>query len=494
MLLVFLAAAGLQAASAGTGSCVDEVRAAWPSLVATRIEEPGIMISLDEPSERSEPTRRQQEALRTLQRLEALCAANPAVLADLRALDADLRVWIEDYAGALAALEQAPLDPASPLIGTNALNLLEAAAGVGDPARFAGARDAVRRAHDAEIVRLGMARAEGFETPLALVDAYRAPREEMAWLFVGWPKDGGMPVGLRFDAVRYGGDEPTLKAEIDRCGSSSDIDWEGAGPDAPAGRIGDIARTTFSDRDQLRDAGPLDIEMEASLAPAPAEGDTSEPPRSGCANRDRVLPGFANPYRFTGAEYAPDTQTPTAIQVQTMLLGSREQQARAADHVLDHPDAVGPFELIRVITILQARGDMLQAAFWFYFWQIRSAPWARHGPPDAAPALRGALNASLGAVVNEWIATDPAALREVVERAIAFERRAPLYPGRPEGVSEAAWLAEVAASRAAYEKGFREAFPGTEKALREFVAARARNGLPNGPLKDPGKPLREAWR
>jgi hypothetical protein len=410
-----------------------------------------------------------------------------------------LRIWIEDYAGALGILTRVSLDPASRLVGRNALNLLNAAAGINDPARFAVIRDAVRRAHDALLLRLGLTHVEGFETPLASVDAYRSSARDANWIFVGWPKTGGMPVGLVFRVVRYEGmDEPELSARVSSCSMSSDIDLDGAGPDAPAEKILDLARKTYSNRHELRGSMWSDLPVPpargAQLVQEEANDEASEAPTPDCTILDQVLLAFADAPQFTGGEYVEDSGTLSETQVRLMLTGSAEQQARATDYILGHPNVVDPFELVKPISTLLQRGDKLQAAFWFYFWQIRSAPWAKYGPPDGAPALRGALNATIGPSINAWIGSDPEAMREIVERVTSFERKVPLYPGRPEGVSEADWLKAVQHTRDEYAKGFRDAFPQGARARQKFAAERAKNGLRNGPLESLGAPLREEQR
>lgn len=174
--------------------------------------------------------------------------------------------------------------------------------------------------------------------------------------------------------------------------------------------------------------------------------------------------------------------------------GSSTQSEQSTDYILAHPDAVNPFALIEPMRTLIDRGDMLQASFLFYFWQIRSVPWAKHGAPDGEGAVRASVNAMVGEVINRWVASDPDAMNAVAERAIAYERRLPLFSGRPAGVSAAIWARDVVKLRQDYADGFYRYAPRDAEAKRKFTETRKRNGLYVGPLQNPGKPLPEAWR
>lgn len=284
-----------------------------------------------------------------------------------------------------------------------------------------------------------------------------------------------MPIGLQVYKVLYPGEAaPFTEATIHRCSVSSSVDGSGLATVPSDAQFTAFARSTL-ERDQRSE-------------------EIDGPPHPGCTSLEQVLPGFAQPATFTGVEYADPGDPLGPDQIDAMLAGSPTQKAAATDYVLAHLDAVNPFSLIVPMQVLIERGDMLQASFLFYFWQIRSAPWARHGSADGEGALRGAINSMLGEAVNRWIGSDPEAMVALAERAIAFERRLPLFGGRPESVSAAAWTKTVAELRADYEKGFRQYAPLSAEAKRAFAETRRQNGLPNGPLQNSGKPLPEAWR
>lgn len=160
--------------------------------------------------------------------------------------------------------------------------------------------------------------------------------------------------------------------------------------------------------------------------------------------------------------------------------------------ILDATEVANPFDWIEPIATLWRRGDRLQAAFWYYVFQIRSRPWAaadrqRTGGSGAA-ALRASITETLGRPINEWLGSDPAAWKETGTAAIAFEKRLAFHAGRPDGIDEPAWLAMNRSAREEYEEGF-EALWG-QYSFAQLEDMRRSNGLYVGPLRNPGQPLR----
>ncbi|MCQ8278393.1 hypothetical protein NFI95_08000 [Acetobacteraceae bacterium KSS8] len=174
-----------------------------------------------------------------------------------------------------------------------------------------------------------------------------------------------------------------------------------------------------------------------------------------------------------------------------------DETANAAtpEAILAHPDSVEPFAYAQLITWLWGQGRREQATFWFYVMQARTRPWAQadhDGEGDGAAALRASLNDQLGQVINGWVASDPAAWKRIVERALSYEAHLPLNPARPDGMTEPAWLALVAKERAEYASGAHTLFAGLDPAA--VAAQRRKAGLYNGPLQSPGPALPEDWR
>lgn len=181
--------------------------------------------------------------------------------------------------------------------------------------------------------------------------------------------------------------------------------------------------------------------------------------------------------------------------MERMADGSAAEKAAAAEEMQAHPEKVNPFGLLPLITYLLDQGDWERATFWYYFWQQRSRPWARLGTSDGEAALRGSVIATLGPVVNEWAGSDPLAMRDLMVRAWRFERRAPLYPGRPAGVSEADWAKTVAEERAVNDpEEVARGYPANPTDLESNAAERRRNHLYVGPWQHRGRPLMENWR
>ena len=177
-----------------------------------------------------------------------------------------------------------------------------------------------------------------------------------------------------------------------------------------------------------------------------------------------------------------------------MFQGSLDQQKIATDYVLQHPDTVQPFDYAYMIKTLWAEGNRSQAAFWFYVFQSRSLAWAKADKAGNCPAgLRASLNEVLGQRINQWAGSDPIAWRDIAARAISYEKKMPVYPGKPNGISEADWQKLVTDSRAEYEAGF-NGFSATLSDEKAYAGQRTAHGLYVGPLKDPGRPLPDSWK
>jgi hypothetical protein len=178
-----------------------------------------------------------------------------------------------------------------------------------------------------------------------------------------------------------------------------------------------------------------------------------------------------------------------------MFQGSLDKQKIATDYVLQHPDAVQPFDYTYMIKTLWAEGNRSQAAFWFYVFQARSLAWAKADKVGSgAAALRASLNAALGQRINQWVGSDPIAWRDIAARAISYEKKMPVYPSKPNGISEADWQKLVTDSRAEYEAGFSNGFSAILSDEKAYAGQRTAHGLYVGPLKDPGRPLPDSWK
>lgn len=177
-----------------------------------------------------------------------------------------------------------------------------------------------------------------------------------------------------------------------------------------------------------------------------------------------------------------------------MLLAPVAVQAPQSlvERVLAQPGQATPWEIAQAAGALWADGRRLQAAFWFYVFQQRSRAHAdvdKGG--DGAAALRASLNAMLGEEINPWLGSDVAAWREVATRAMSFEAKLPIGPA-PEGVSATDWVAAVAKARAEYRAGYDATLGRADPA--EMARTRRENGLPVGPLDQPGPALPADWR
>lgn len=214
---------------------------------------------------------------------------------------------------------------------------------------------------------------------------------------------------------------------------------------------------------------------------------------SHCLQLGKILPGVGKLIEFDGTEHA-DIDGPLSADVLSIWLTSDDpaKRAQAATYVTAHPAAVEPFEYLTIVTQLLSRGDREQAAFWYFVFEIRSWPWRRSASdPSGYPALYGSVSATLGAEIYQWASSDPARLESLMIRAARFERSAPLYSGRPEHVTESAWVKLIAESRTRLD----EAAVGKLFADKAKIEARRRaEGLYVGPWEEPGAPLPDNWK
>lgn len=202
-----------------------------------------------------------------------------------------------------------------------------------------------------------------------------------------------------------------------------------------------------------------------------------------------VAPAQASAQR--GAPSAVAAQRSEQDVVADLTGKSPARRQAAADYIIQNPASVNPLYLANAANILWARGDRLQAAFWFYVFQTRSRPWSDE---DAYAPLRASLNAMLGPMINKWVASDIDAWQDVAMRAAAYEEKIPLYPERPKGVSQAEWSKRVQVWRDRNQQDLKAVFARMQADPVAFGETRRSNGLYVGPLQDPGAPLPGGWR
>ncbi|BCA58652.1 hypothetical protein HMP06_1421 [Sphingomonas sp. HMP6] len=311
------------------------------------------------------------------------------------------------------------------------------------------------------------------------IDMYRAPASRQAEL-IAWPVKSTFP--NRVSLTGLGDDEPDrLDARIFGCGVSNGVDRDFLEPvrtDSSDSALITLATGIFSDQTMISQL---------------AEDEDTFGFGDDCTALDQVLPGFAGSYSFVGNEFSG--MSPNEAQLEIMQRGSVAQRAAARRFIVAHPGDVHPSALIQVISELVALGDFERAAFWYYVWQIRSEPWARLGSRDGDAALRGAIRATLGPAINGWAGSDMIAMTNLMKQASTFEARAPVYSGRPAGVSAAAWAAAIARSRADHSaRTLDRAMPNDPKFIDDADKARRQNGLSVGPWKNRGQPLDPSWR
>lgn len=203
-------------------------------------------------------------------------------------------------------------------------------------------------------------------------------------------------------------------------------------------------------------------------------------------------PAAAQPDAGDAAAARLGIEIPRPLENQPATQSGPQDEASIARAILADPAAYKPETYVYVTKYLWERGDRQQAAFWHFLFQIRTAPWLAHDP-QLGP-FRGGVNSSIGATINDWLGSDFDAWLETTRRAISYERRIPLSPERPAGLSESQWSAEVARARQSWEADFRQITGPGGPTKAQMDAQRRSNGRYVGPLQDPGAPLPANWR
>ncbi len=498
-MMLFLASllAGLEpsaqlAPSVRPDACLSAMAATWPKLVANAAKAPSLagdrMLTIELvkaraprsilPVEKNGPIDDQK----SFERLSALCAANEKVLQDLVSLQAETDVYLNPKE-AIALLGRHKIDIKSKLFAKNLWLKQAAQFMLNDQQGYLTARAALVEANQTAL--LATQNWELVESASSKRVAYRVYQPKGArsvWMFVVSPMGGEqITTVIAAQNAEYSTPEkPYFELRHIDCNSEGAISsspFEN-NPNPPYSAV----------RDQV--TGYFDGSV------APNQNDVYgpfSPMVPNCLLTGKIFPALGEIYQFDGTEYV-DGAAPLTSEIVAIWINSNDTKKRdaAVSYVMAHPDAVEPFTYIQVISLLLEHGNNQQAAFWYYVYQIRSAPWRRADPdPSGSGALYASLAATLGQSINEWAGSDLDAMRELMLRAGAFERKAPLYPIRPFGVSKAKWLSLIAETRnARSDDSVRKDFANKDQSEIE----RRKNGLYVGPWKSPGQPLPEGWR
>ncbi len=459
--------------------CRAALATAWPDLVE-RLEDPVEtgLIPLGTPDSKTDiPSvtvpKSVHRAIADAERLRRVCETDTEASAYLRSYEASQRLRIEDHAGAYRVLSAQPIDPRSPTATATAVRLMLAGAGLGE-AEYRNATAIVRSAHRAAATAHGLIDAGSAQSGLGWVDSYRTGDQPERVIFA-WP-DAGMPLML-------------LIGETPKAAAGNGAGIIGCNAKALTQRAPSPA---MSDADALSYA----FEMFDAARLNSVNSRLSGPWRDigpNCPALDDILFAFGPVTQSIGNEFSAPA-TLTVKQVAQMLHGSPAQQARAVDAVIARPELVDPSGHIQVIGMLWERGDRLQATFLYYVCQVRFIPWAKLGSPSGEGALFSAIRTTMGPEINGWIGSDPVLNRQVLQRALIFERRLPLHPDRPEGVDQETWLRTIEEVRASATQEWLGGMPVTPETLKSWAKRRSENGLSNGPVEHPGKPLPDHWQ
>lgn len=412
-----------------------------------------------------------------LEQLAQLCAGDRVALNDIGLLRAMRLRDLGDAGRALALLAQVDARPGDRAFGLYHGELLKAHTEAGS---IAEALPQILDRHEALLLDGGLQAEPPFTVGGIAFRAYRQASPGQGWLLIGLRPNGeieSIVVGIPDWVQQYGFQDevPPFDLSNARCSTS--------------GQFFEDGDASFDETMTLdRIIGIL----EANFANPEREGNwddlTGVP--DFCPNLADMLPGFGRQVEFTGAEYR-DRSLGFTEQDLLLVLQSEDPEARseAVEYLFDHPQTVEPIHLIYGIVNLIQQGDMERATFWYYIWQTRTRPWMVSDSSTAQ--LRGALGASIGPQLMEWVASDYGAMLDLWRRAIRYELRFPLHASRPRGVSAEVWAERVAAAR---EQNSEENMLGNLLTPEEVAAVRTSNGLANGPWQSPGRPLKDGWR
>lgn len=174
-----------------------------------------------------------------------------------------------------------------------------------------------------------------------------------------------------------------------------------------------------------------------------------------------------------------------------------DERDSAIKYIFENPDNVDPFIYAELSNALIMKGNLEQAAFWFYIFQSRTKVWSEMDLDsyDQYSSLRSSINYQLGYVINEWIASDPLAWLDLTEKALAYEKTFPFYKETIEGISEEEWGKALLIARNNYFEDMNNNFKNMilEDGGESIKKQREENGLYVGPWKNPGEPLLDEW-
>ena len=459
---------------------LSECRAAltesWPELVREGWPTTFYPLDLDEPV----VTEPDNDALRPkLEALAQTCAEDREARNDILVLDAKRSRAFREADRAIELLREVDVRPGDRSFGIYQTERLIAHTAAGS---IGSVMAPVLDSHEQALLAQGLELERKFTVQGIAFRAYRYEDQQDGWLLIGVHPNfeietiaAGVP-SWAADAVFEDG-KPPFDLTNARCSVSNE----------PLGEVGvNFDESITLDR--------IIAMLETSYGDPEREREWS---RSAgvdgfCPNLGTMLPGFGPRLMFSGLEYRDASAGYSEIDLMTLLQSEvPEERAEASDYLFDHPDAVEPIHLIYGVFDHMARGDRERALFWFYIWQTRTRPYME-GDSDFAQ-VRGVLNFTVREELLTWAGSDFDANMEVWIRAIRYELKAPLYKGRPEGVSEERWQERIAKARQDNsEESVLALFE--DETVGDIEAERRANGRYVGPWIGAGRPLKDEWR
>lgn len=121
-------------------------------------------------------------------------------------------------------------------------------------------------------------------------------------------------------------------------------------------------------------------------------------------------------------EYATIDTKPTQKIMAQLQKGTQEERTAAIEELRDHPDKYAPPALCVLSAELVERGEMDEAAFWFYAGQLRSRADGQLCKDITARDGTNVLTMQFGTPVNQYMFKHIDVLKQLVPKVVEWDR------------------------------------------------------------------------
>ena len=140
------------------------------------------------------------------------------------------------------------------------------------------------------------------------------------------------------------------------------------------------------------------------------------------------VPAVAGAQRGVVAPQGALAEIDTRLARETMRAlqeGGADEKAKAVDAILASPDRFAPPVLYLLSNVLFERGDMDEAAFWFYAGQLRARVDANRCVDPTARQAVSVLNNEYGPPINRYAFKDIPKLEALIPRVVEWDKTTP---------------------------------------------------------------------